>query len=103
MNNIHVMYKPSKKGLAKGLSLDDRIVFYKEHYVWFKVVPTGYRFDFGEWKTGDVLEWKPKFKKPDSLWVEDGMINMTVIQNVENISEDNVERGENILQEIGVI
>lgn len=83
---MHMMYKPSNKGL-KHFSSDDRIVFFEKHYLWFKEKDGNFFFDFGKYETGDVFEWKPHMNKPDSFWVQDRMIDVKTIKNSEKVDK----------------
>lgn len=77
-------YRPSKKGLKWGINEHSRIFFLDSHYVFFVEQNGTYAFE-----DGDVFEWKPKMKKPDSLWVTDKDIDPKMIANSEGISEYN--------------
>lgn len=89
------VYAPTSKGIKRGLKSDDRIVFVNEHYVWLKQIPNGYRFG-----QGDVFEWKPRKRKPDSLWAATEIINGHEISNVDDISDYNLKVNQKELDEI---
>lgn len=97
------VYQPSPKGIKRGFTGSERIVFINEHYVWLEQIDTGYKFETGEYDTGDAFEWKPKFKKPDSLWKAVDEIDPSTITGLDRLSDYNLKANEAELKEMGLI
>jgi hypothetical protein len=91
------VYRPTAKGLRKGLSEHSRIMFLNEHYIWIAATTTGYRF-----MQGDAFEWKPKFKQPDSMWCAIDEVETTTIVDAGLISAYNVKTNKNELTAMGI-
>jgi hypothetical protein len=84
-------YKPTAKGIKRGLAPTARIMFINEHYVHIAPTISGYRF-----QQGDAFEWKPGYKRPDSLWQVEAEIDPTSILDQDLISQYN--RTENAVE-----
>lgn len=61
-----MVYKPTAKGIKKGIRPHHRIMFLNKHYIHIKTCG-GLGYYFAE---GDVFEYVPRLHKPDSLWEE---------------------------------
>lgn len=101
-NEASVMaYKPSKKGLLRGLNEHDRVikimVANHQSKLWFKYENNEYSFT-----PGDVYEW---CSKVDSLWIKDQLINPSSIKGKDGISNYNLEDEEFniILKNLGIL
>jgi hypothetical protein len=92
-----IVYKMSKKGQKKlGYHENTGIIFFEQHYIFVRKTDGGWNFEPNvkgnpAQRPGDVAEWKPRFKKPDSFWEKSETINTKKIGNVEMVSEYNAD------------
>ncbi len=106
INELVMIYKPSKKGLKRGLESSARVIKLiinrKSSKLWFKYEDNEY--SFLPIDANGILKLILHGSKVDSLWVEDKAIDPSIIKGKNYISEYNLnDKDTEILKNLRIL